>query len=162
MKRRAGALALALIPTLVLTGLAGCGREPSSRVAPDPNAARSDEVARDGDIALRASAIQTRLLSPAIAQRYGAAHDERTVLVVVSLRQGDDATAVALPARVTVVASDLLGRDQALAMREMRDGELLDYVGVATVSPPETLRFEVVAIRADGKRQTLRFHRDFF
>lgn len=156
MSRRAGVLLLGLALA------AGCGREPSSRIAPDPNAARSDEVARDGDFALRASAIQTRLLSPAIAQRYGAAHDERTVLVVVSLRQGDDASAIAVPARVTAVASDLLGREQPLALREVRDGELLDYVGTATVSPPETLRFEVVAIRADGKRQTLRFHRDFF
>ncbi|WP_064749335.1 DUF4426 domain-containing protein [Lysobacter antibioticus] len=156
MKRSAGALALALVL------LAGCGREPSSRTAPDANAARADEVARDGDIALRASAIQTRRLSPAIAQRYGAPHDERTVLVVVSLRRGDDATSVSLPARITVVASDLLGREQRLPMREMRDGELLDYIGVAAISPPETLRFEVIAIRADGRRQVLRFHRDFF
>ncbi|MGH8082922.1 MAG: DUF4426 domain-containing protein [Lysobacter sp.] len=150
----AGACAIAL--------LAGCGREASTPSQHDPNAARSEETVRAGDISVRASAIQTRLLTPAIAQRYGAAHDERTVLVVVSLRKGDDATAVSLPAKVTVEAGDLLGRKQTVAMREMRDGELLDYVGVVTMSPPDTLRFDVVVVREDGTRHELRFNRDFF
>ena len=117
---------------------------------------------RAGDISVRASAIQTRLLTPAIAQRYGAAHDARTVLVMVSLRKGDDATSVSLPAKVTVQAGDLLGRKQSIVMREMRDGELLDYVGVATVSPPDTLRFDVLVVREGGDRHELRFNRDFF
>jgi hypothetical protein len=144
----------------VLVSLAGCGREPSAQQ--DGNAARSEEVVRAGDISIRASAIQTRQLSPAIALRYGAAHDARTVLVVVSLRKGDDATSVSLPAKVTISVGDLLGRKQEVAVREMRDGELLDYVGVATVSPPDTLRFDVVVVGEDGKRHELKFNRDFF
>lgn len=149
------------IAACVVAMLAGCGREPSAR-QPDGNAARSEEVVRAGDVSIRASAIQTGQLSPAIAQRYGAAHDARTVLVVVSLRKGDDATSVSLPAKVSIDVGDLLGRKQQVAVREMRDGELLDYVGVATVSPPDTLRFEVTVVSEDGKRHVLKFNRDFF
>jgi len=145
----------------LLALLAGCGGE-GPVPAQHPNAARSEEVVRVGDISLRASAIQAKQLSPAIAQRYGASHDERTVLVVVSLRKGDDATSVSVPAKVTVTSVDLLGRKQALKMREMRDGDLLDYVAVVAISPPDTLRFDVKAVGEQGQRYTLQFNRDFF
>lgn len=157
---RSYALPFALASSMLLA-LSGCGREPSARQQ-EGQAARSEEVLRIGDLSVRASAIQARQLSPAIAERYGAAHDANTVLVVVSLRKGDDATSVSLPAKVSVSAADLLGRKQALAMREMRDGDLLDYIGVAKVSPPDTLHFDVQVVGEDGKRHTLGFNRDFF
>lgn len=165
MNRFAGKSAAVLMPALLLALLlallGGCGGE-GPAPAQNPNAARSEEVVRIGDISVRASAIQARQLSPAIAQRYSASHDERTVLLVVSLRKGDDATSVSVPAKVSVTSIDLLGRKQAVTMREMRDGDLLDYVGVVAISPPDTLRFDVTAIGEHGQRYTLQFNRDFF
>ncbi|MEH6415700.1 DUF4426 domain-containing protein [Pseudomonas sp. CGJS7] len=141
--------------------LAGCGRESSTPPQHAANAA-GPETKRSGDVTMTVSAIQTDKLPAQIVQRYGAPRDARTVLIVLSLRKGDDATSVALSAdQVQVTVSDLLGRKQQIAMRPMRDGELLDYVGTATISPPETLRFDVVANTAHG-RYPVQFNRDFF
>ena len=63
--------------------------------------------------------------------------------------------------RIQATATDLLGRKQTVSMREMRDGELIDYIGTAQVSPPDTLRFEVVADNGHGIHRA-KFNRDYF
>ena len=153
MSRRVrAALALAL--------LAGCGRDPS--VPPSQGNAAGSETVRQGEVSLHVTAVQTDKLPEQVVRRYGAQRDARTVLVVMSLRLGDGADAKALTAqRVQATATDLLGRKQTLAMREMRDGELVDYVGTAQVAPPDTLRFEVSMDTGHGIHPA-QFNRDFF
>ncbi|MGO1073745.1 DUF4426 domain-containing protein [Lysobacter sp. CA199] len=146
---------------LTIALLGGCGRESSTPPQHAANAA-GPETVHTGDVTMNISAIQTDKLPAQIVQRYGARRDGRTVLIVLSLRQGPEATSVALSARkVQVSVSDLLGRKQNVTMREMRDGELLDYVGTAAISPPETLRFQVMAETEHG-RYPAQFNRDFF
>lgn len=155
------ATARVIAAAVLMTLMTGCGRESSTPPQHAANAA-GPETVRSGDVTMNVSAIQTDKLPAQIVQRYGAPRDARTVLIVLSLRKGDDATSVALSAdQVQVTVSDLLGRKQQIAMRPMRDGELLDYVGTATISPPETLRFQVVANTAHG-RYPAQFNRDFF
>lgn len=146
---------------LIAAALAsGCGREPSTPPA-QGNAAGSESL-RQGDVTVHATAVQTDKLPEQVVRRYGAARDARTVLLVVSLRRGDDANSVALSAqRIEASATDLLGRKQSLTLREMRDGELVDYVATVRLSPPDTLRFDVAA-HAGGERYRLKFVRDFF
>lgn len=160
MNRRAAIAASCLC---LLAWLPGCGRESSTPSPHQSNAARSPEVVRVGAVAMNISAIQTRQLPAQIAQRYGVAHDARTVLIVVSLREGDEARSTSRSARaVQATVSDLLGRKQNVSLREMRDGDLVDYIGVATVTPPDTLRFEIVAFDQQGQRYRALFNRDFF
>jgi len=148
----AAAVALAL--------LAGCGREAS--VPSAQGHAAGSETLRSGAIAMHATAVQTDKLPEQIVRRYGAQRDARTVLLVLSLRLGEDADAKALTAqRVEATVTDLLGRKQTLAMREVRDGELVDYVGTAQLTPPDTLRFEV-AMSGEQGRHVMKFNRDFF
>ncbi len=152
----------ALAATLAAVALTGCGRD-SSVPASHETTRSAEETVRHGEVSMTVSAIQAHRLSPQIAARYGAEHEAGTVLVVVSLRRGEDASAVPLAARqVMVTASDLLGRKQALAMREVRDGDLRDQVGLARITPPETLAFDVVAEDERGQRYRARFNRDFF
>ena len=108
------------------------------------------------------TAVQTDKLPEQVVRRYGVPRDARTVLLVMSLRQGEDADARALSAhRIQATATDLLGRKQTVSMREMRDGELIDYIGTAQVSPPDTLRFEVTADNGHGIHRA-KFNRDYF
>lgn len=147
---------------LLALSLAGCGREPSTPAAAAPTATPQEAIARVGDVTMRANVMQTAALSPAVAQQYGITRDDRTVMLLVTVRQGPEAQEVSLPATITAHVTDLRGNRQALAMRELRSGDLLDYVGTVEVSLPDTLRFDLEIVREGGARSTMQFSRDFY
>lgn len=141
--------------------LAAC----SGSQAPAPAAAagdRGEATEHIGDVSIRASAVQTSALNDAVAQQYGIARDAKTVLLLVAVRKGSGADETSLPAKVTASAAGLSGGKQDIAMRELRTGELLDYIGAVETSLPETLRFEVTVVQEDGATSTLRFNREFY
>lgn len=80
----------------------------------------------------------------------------------VGVRQGDGLQEAALPARITATATDLRGTRTRIDMREIRTGELVDYVGTVRMTPPETLRFELDAEHAAGAPSRLTFSRDIY
>lgn len=165
-----------VLAALSLCVLAACSGTtpapvPTTTASPaDAAGSQDDAVVRVGEVTIRASAVPTLQLGEGIARRYGITRGPGTVLLLVTVRQGDDASAVALPATVTATATDLRGGRQQLAMRELRSGDpgsdpgqaLLDYVGIATTTLPDTLRFEVTVVRTGGANSTLRFSRDFY
>lgn len=143
---------------------------PATEASTGTGSDQGDAVVQVGDITIRASAVQTLQLAEGVARRYGITRDPGTVLLLVTVRQGDDASAVSLPATVTATATDLRGGRQQLAMRELHSNVpgatsgqvLVDHVGIATTTLPDTLRFDVSVVRADGATSTLRFSRDFY
>lgn len=151
---------------LLITGLAlllaGCGAAPPPAPAASGTDAQQEAVARVGDVTMRASVVQTSTLDPAIARRYGIERSDRLAMLLVSLRRGPDGADSSLPARVEAKASDLRGRAMMIDMRELRSGELLDYVGTVEIDPPDTIRFDVRISREDGATSSMQFSREFF
>ncbi|MCD9028207.1 DUF4426 domain-containing protein [Luteimonas sp. BDR2-5] len=149
-------LRIAALPLLLLA--LGCSRAPST---PAASAAGSEESRMPatmsvGDTEVLASVVPTLALNDAIAAQYGIDRARDRVLVLVSLRAGDDAR----QGHVGATARDLRGVRQSIAFREVRTGDLVDYVGIARVTPPDTLRLDIDVVLADGRRTTLRFSRD--
>lgn len=141
--------------------MAACGGS-NAPAASDAASAQGDAIASVGDISVRASPTLTSMLEPAIAQQYGITRADDTILLLVAVRQGTEADERSLPAIITASATDLRGNKHPIAMREVRTGELLDYIGTVETSLPETLRFDVKAVR-DGKAvATLQFNREFY
>ena len=155
---------LLLRSTWIVSGLlllAACGG--SQAPAPAAAAGGSGEATETvGDVSIRASAMQTSALNDAVAQQYGIARDTKTVMLLVAVRKGNGASETSLPAKVTASAAGLSGGKQDIAMRELRTGELLDYIGTVETSLPETLRFEVTVVREDGASSALKFNREFY
>lgn len=160
-----------IAPALCLLSLAllgGCGREaapPSG--SGSAGAAPQEAIVRSGDVSVRASALQTSALSPAVAQQYGIARDDASVLLLVAVRRGPDGQDSAIPARVSAVATDLRGQRRVLELRELRTGgpggaQLLDYIGTLDIALPETLRFELSVAPEGGTPTTLQFSREFY
>ena len=148
----------ALVAALLL---AACGAEPPPRTAADAPAPQ-EAIARAGDVTMRASAVETTTLGPAVASQYGIRRDPGTVMLLVAVRQGAEGAEVALPARVTATATDLRGQRQDIAMRALRVGDLLDYVGTVQTTLPDTLRFDITIVREGGATSTLQLTREFF
>ena len=117
---------------------------------------------RIGDVSIHASVVQTSTLAESVARAYGIARNEHRVLLLVAVRQGPDAQAIALPAQVLATVTDLRGRRQDIKMRELRSGDLLDYIGTVEIELPDTLRFDVVVTRTDGATSTMQFNREFY
>ncbi|MFD0739337.1 DUF4426 domain-containing protein [Lysobacter koreensis] len=154
-----------LLSLLVGVGLLACGKgreSPATPAVATAAAGYQDAVSRVGDVTIRASVIQTSALAQSVAAQYGITRDDRTVLLLVAVRQGTEAQETALPARITATVTDLRGRRQDIAMRELRSGELLDYVGTVEVTLPDTLRFDLTIVREGGASSTMQFNREFY
>jgi len=80
----------------------------------------------------------------------------------VSNGKGPDATATALPASITASATDLRGGRQDIAMRELKSGDLVDYIGTVSATLPDTLRFDITVVRAGGATSTMQLQREFY
>lgn len=152
-----------LLVVLLVGGLGACSREATAPTsAPAAASARQEAVSRVGDVTIRASAMQTSSLAEAVAAQYGIARDDRTVMLLVAVRQGPEAQETALPARITATATDLRGQRHEIAMRELRSGDLLDYVGTMEIALPDTLRFDLEVTREGGASSTMQFNREFY
>ncbi len=141
--------------------LAACGAQPPARTV-DNASAPQEAIVRTGDVSMRASVVQTATLGADIASQYGIRRDAGTVMLLVAVRKGADGAETALPAQVTATATDLRGQRQTIAMRELRVGDLLDYVGTVQTTLPDTLRFDVTIVREGGATSSMQFTREFF
>lgn len=156
-------------PIAVAALLAACGGA-SPPATTSPASAQGDAIARVGNISVRASPIPTAMLDPAVARQYGIARADDTILLLVAVRQGPETDQTSLPAQITASATDLRGHRQAIAMREVRTADpasrtgevLIDYVGTVETALPETLRFDVKAVRDGRSVATLQFNREFY
>lgn len=148
-----------IVIALLCLALAACGNDapkPAKRIDTPQEA-----VTRDGDVTIRANVIATAHLHERMARDYGIPRDGHSVLLMVSVRRGPDGFDVSLPATITASATNLQGQTQPIAMREMRIGELTDYIGTAQMTPPETLRFDLNIVREGAAASTMTFSRDF-
>lgn len=155
----------------LLAGLAACGDVDVSRAPAATGTATdapADAVLRVGKTTFRASAVQTSMLDAAVADQYGIARDTGTILLLVAVRKGDDASAVAVPATVTASVTNARGSRIPVAMRELRSGDpaagdgLIDHVGMIDIRLPDTLRFDIQVQTERGDVQTLQLSRDFY
>ena len=153
---------------LLLLALVACSNPAPPKVdaatstSASSEGAQADAVTRIGDVSIRASVIQTSMLNEPVAREYGITRDPKTVLLLVAVRQGPDATATALPASITASATDLRGGKQDIAMRELKSGDLVDYIGTVGTTLPDTLRFDITVVRAGGATSTMQLQREFF
>lgn len=151
-----------LLAITCAVALAGCdgGNAPAPAV---PAAATSQEaVSRAGGATIRASAVPTASLAAEVAGRYGIVRDDRTVLLLVAVRKGTEMQETSVPATITATATNLSGQRQPVALRELRSGDLLDYVGTVQTSLPDTLRFDLTIAVEGGATSTMQFSREFY
>lgn len=153
--------ALLLCCALLLSACSDDAPKPAKRIDTPQEA-----ITRIGDVTIRANVMRTANLNEAVARGYGIERSDKTLMLLVSVRQGPDGQDIALPATVQASVANLHGQRRDIAMRELRTGEepgqaLVDYVGTVDVSPPDTLSFDLKIVREGGATSLMQFSRDF-
>lgn len=111
-------------------------------------------VAERGVYTVRANAIASDWLPAAIANAHGIQRDrERGVLNVVVLERRD-AGQRTIPAQVVVTVRNLLGQEEPITMRTIKENGRVSYLGTFAYSPLRHLRFSITATPA-GASQAL-------
>lgn len=118
---------------------------------------------RSGDLRVHFNALPSTELTPEVARQYGVTRSANRALVNISVRRGEPGADVAVPAQVTVAATNLAGQRQDVRMREVRDGDALYYLGEARVAGQDTLTFEIeVVVDGEPKPMGATFRQEFF
>ncbi len=118
---------------------------------------------RAGDITVHFNALPTTTLSPDVARQKGITRSANRALVNIAVRQGEPGADRAVPATVTVSATNLTGQRVELRMREVREGDAIYYLGEARTTGTETLTFDL-SVTPEGATKPIRtvFRQEFF
>lgn len=117
-----------------------------------------------GAFTVHYSAVPTATLAPEVARRYAITRSaSRALLSLVVLRAGDDAVPMPVRAKVDARRRDAGGRDEALAVREVVDGDAVTYLAEPRIGARERVDF-VIAIVPVGESAPIevRFSQEFF
>lgn len=155
---------LLICAALLLSACSDDAPKPAKRIDTPQEA-----ITRIGDITIRANVLRTSNLNQAVARGYNIQRSDKTLMLLVSVRQGPDGQDIALPATVQTSVANLSGQRREIAMRELRTGDpgsgpgqaLVDYVGTVDIAPPDTLSFDLKIVREGGATSLMQFSRDF-
>lgn len=127
--------------------------------------AHAEQSETFGDTIVHYNAITTDSLTPAIASHYGITRSKsRALLNVAVLRQADEGQLdTAIPAQVTVSATNLVGQRQTIPMRMIQEQDAIYYIGVSKVAHRETLNYFISVQTEDMTRPVeVRYTREFY
>jgi hypothetical protein len=117
-----------------------------------------------GDYTVHFNALVTNQLAPEIAREYGIVRsDSRIMLNVSILRKQEAGMGTPVSGAVSASAINLNGQLRGMAMREIREGDAIYYIGELAITDAETLIFTIdVTPLNEASRFTVRFKKQFF
>lgn len=99
---------------------------------------------RSGDYTVHYNALPTTALNVDVARNYGIVRSStRGFLNIAIVRGPGDGTDTPVPATVTASIRSLIGQNQPIALREVRDQDAIYYLGEFTIRGEEQLRFHL-------------------
>jgi hypothetical protein len=114
-----------------------------------------------GDLTMHFNAVPTTTVAPEVARQYGITRSASRALLNVAVRRKTPEGQVSIPAGFDASATNLNGQRQEIALREVREGDAIYYLGEVRVTDRETLVFEIKAT-VDGRPMQATFQQQFF
>jgi len=143
---------------LLILLIAACSAGEKPRVAEFvPPAVSSAEF---GDLRVHYNALPTLSLNDAVAREYGVDKDAGSAMLVIALRRLANGEEVGAEGEVSAEAFDLQGARQHIGFSAVKTGEYTDHIGVFTIQPRDSYRFEVT-VKTDGRTEKVKFQRNF-
>ncbi len=102
-----------------------------------------------GDFTIHYNALKTGFLTPEVAKNYGIVRSKQRAMLTISVRQGEVGSDVAVTAKATAQAVNLNKQLKNIALKEVKDGDALYYIGTFKIYNEETLDF-TLNVTPDG------------
>lgn len=125
----------------------------------------AEQLQRFGSYELHYNAMPTADLAPEVAKAYNIDRSKNRVLVTISVLKSSRLGVAGQPvsAAMEVNAVNLSQQLHQVTMREIKEGAAVYYIGDFRITPPDTLKFTVVAKPAGEKQgNTVEFSQQFF
>ncbi len=159
-------VALACFAACLAAGLAGCGESPApgSRAVPQAQEVTRATFQEFGDHVVHFNAQSTTMLPPEVARAFGIQRSaDRAMLNIAVQRKLPEGGSVPVAAAVSVAASNLLGQQKDVRIRELLEGDAIYYIGEVKVANEEILSF-TISVRPEGADAPyeIRFRQQFY
>jgi len=120
--------------------------------------ALAEQKKRLGPFDVHYSVVPSTFFGPEIAERYGIVRGrDRGLVNVTVIADGKPVVAA-----VEGYATNLLGQQSELQVREVREGEAVYYLAPVRYTDRETLRFRFNITATDGVERVLEFQQEMF
>ncbi len=147
-----------LLLSAALLSLCACSAQETPRPATPVEAQASH--ADLGALRVHYNLLPTLSMNPTVAGNYGVQREADRALLVVALRQLDNGQELPAKGSVLATATDLSGKRQQVALREVRTGEYTDLIGVLDAHPHDQLQVEL-KVTTPVANGDVRFQRNF-
>ncbi len=126
--------------------------------------AQAENSSDFGDFVVHYNAFNTDILSPKVAQEYSIKRSSnRGMLNVVVLRKVLEAPGQPMEAKVTGTTTNLVGTQNTLEFREIREPNAIYYIAEFGVTNEEILVFNIEAkVDESNEVMSVRYRKQFF
>lgn len=159
-------IALACIVASAAAGLTACGQDTSTATRAVPQAQEVTRASFEtfGDHVVHFNAQSTTMLPAEVASAFGIRRSSnRAMLNVTVLRRAEAGGDTPVTAEVVVNATNLLGQEKDVPVRELREGEAIYYIGEVPVANEEIITFSI-SVRPEGESRAhvIQFRQQFY
>lgn len=126
-------------------------------------AAHAEKAQKFGDVEVHYNALTTDELLPEVARAYKIDRSKTRGLLTISvLKKNKMGVPVPVPAKISVFSTNMTQQLSPIAMREIKEGTAVYYLGEFRVAPPDTLTYNgVIEVRGEPRRE-IRFSQTFY
>ena len=126
--------------------------------------ARAESARRFGPYEIHYNAFNADFIPAEVARAHGLPRSKaRGLLNVTVLKHRDDGTTAPAEATVAVTVTNLVGQQQTVRMRAIREPDALYYLGEFRIAGQDTYRFDVEVTPGDTARAyALKFSQELF
>ncbi len=120
---------------------------------------QAEQMQKFGDWEVHYILVPTTFLKPAIAEQYGIVRGRDRAYLNISVLDRDlDPVSIGIDGTMT----NLLGQQQDLEFREVREGSAIYYLTTIKYTDREVLRFEILVTPPEDSSKTLKFQQQMY
>lgn len=125
--------------------------------------AHAEKAQKFGNLEIHYNALTTDDLLPEVARAYKIERSKTRGLLTISvLKKNEMGVRVPVPAKISILVTNMTQQLSPLTMREIKEGAAVYYLAEFRVAPPDTLTFSgVIETRGEPKRE-VKFSQRFY